>query len=164
MLTAALRGHFLQPKTRLAALALGVVGVIGPGPGSAAAQVSPAGGEFQVNTYTTSTQLEIAVASDDQGNFVVVWSSVGSDESDASAHSVQARRYAADGTPLGDQFQVNSYTPNSQQDPAVASDSQGDFVVVWTSLGSSGSDTSSWRPTLRHGAGPDATGHVPAVP
>jgi hypothetical protein len=31
----------------------------------------------------------------------------------------------------GGEFQVNTYTPNAEQRPAVASDGSGNFVVVW---------------------------------
>src|SRR6185436_17383133 len=37
---------------------------------------NPLGGNFQVNTYTSSLQGSPAVASDASGNFVVVWDSV----------------------------------------------------------------------------------------
>ena len=39
------------------------------------------GGEFQVNTYTTSSQSGPSVAMDGAGNFVVVWQSSGQDGS-----------------------------------------------------------------------------------
>lgn len=38
------------------------------------------------------------------------------------------------------EFQINSYTANNQEEPVVAMDSAGDFVVVWTD--SSGQDGS----------------------
>ena len=101
------------------------------------------GGQFQVNTYTTSDQRYLSVASDAEGNFVVVWQSTGSSGGDASSTSVQGQRYAAGGALLGGQFQVNTYTTNDQRYPSVASDAEGDFVVVWQSNGSSGGDTSS---------------------
>ena len=100
-----------------------------------------AGGEFQVNSYTTGEQYGSGIALDSQGNFVVVWHSRGSYGTDTSSWSVQAQRYDAGGTAVGTQFQVNSYTTGWQNDPAVALDSEGDFVVVWTSDGSSGTDT-----------------------
>ena len=37
------------------------------------------------------------------------------------------------GTPLGPEFRVNTYTTGSQVRPSVASDSSGNFVVVWAS-------------------------------
>ncbi|HET9316294.1 MAG TPA: hypothetical protein VFQ51_11940, partial [Vicinamibacteria bacterium] len=37
------------------------------------------------------------------------------------------------GTPIGPEFQVNTSTTGSQARPSVASDSSGNFVVVWMS-------------------------------
>lgn len=102
---------------------------------------SPRGGQFQVNSYTTSYQDEAAVAVDAQGNFVVVWQSDGSYGTDADG-SIQAQRYAANGAPLGGQIQVNTFTTGDQRRPAVAVREAGDFVVVWQSTGSPGSDSS----------------------
>jgi hypothetical protein len=54
----------------------------------------------------------------------------------------QGQRYNASGSAIGGEFQINTYTTNSQYRPSVASDSSGNFVVVWESDGSAGSDTS----------------------
>ena len=43
--------------------------------GSAYAELTPAGPELQVNTYTTGSQFGPDVAMDASGNFVVVWQS-----------------------------------------------------------------------------------------
>jgi len=102
----------------------------------------PQGGQFQVNTYTTSTQEAPSVAVGAKGDFVVVWDSYGSTGTDTSGDSIQARRYASDGSAEGSEFQVNTYTHVNQASPSVALDSRGDFVVVWWSNGSAGSDTS----------------------
>lgn len=99
----------------------------------------PEGGEFQANTYTTGGQGLPAVASDAAGNFVIVWTSY-ADEGMDPGGSIRARRYDATGTPLGDQFAVNTYTTSRQSEPAVAMHADGFFVVVWPSLGSA-SDT-----------------------
>ena len=99
------------------------------------------GGEFQINTYTTGTQGEPEVAMDSQGNFVVVWESNGSGGTDTSAESVHGQRFDSDGNPVGDQFQVNTYTTDDQEEPSVAMDSLGNFVVVWESYGSLGNDS-----------------------
>jgi len=128
---------WLVPGT--AALALGLVA-----PPLAGAQAPiPAGGEFQVNTYTTDYQRFPSVAVDADGDFVVVWMSVGSSGTDTSSSSIQGQRYASDGSTQGAQFQVNTYTTSSQDRPSVAADADGDFVVVWLGSGSSGTDTSS---------------------
>jgi hypothetical protein len=78
------------------------------------------------------------------GDFVVVWESFGSDGGDTSNTSIQGQRYDASGSPLGGQFQVNTYTTSGQRYASVASNETGDFVVVWHSYGSDGGDTSGY--------------------
>ncbi len=102
----------------------------------------PAGAEFQVNTYTSGEQEWAEVAIDADGDFVVVWmagDAAGPDTRD----SIQGRSYASDGTPRGGEFQVNTYSTSRQLVPSIAMDAGGDFVVVWYSDGSAGTDTSS---------------------
>ena len=109
----------------------------------------PLGPDFQVNSYTTSNQRFPAVAADDDGNFVVVWASDGSFGSDSDS-SIQGQRYDAAGTPQGAQFQVNTFTNQTQNFPAVAAQgallppNAGGFVVVWwdSFLSGAGTDTS----------------------
>jgi hypothetical protein len=96
---------------------------------------APQGAEFQVNTYTTSYQEYPSVAADAAGNFVVAWQS---DGQDGAGRSVFARRYDAAGTPRGAELQVNTYTTSDQLGAAVASDSAGNLVVAWHSLGQDG--------------------------
>src|SRR5438128_2056572 len=110
--------------------------------GAAQAQLVPVGGQFQVNTYTPGYQRYPAVTGDGAGNFVVVWESGGSAGSDTDGYSIQGQRYDSAGTPVGGQFQVNTYTTGDQYHPTVAGDGAGNFVVVWDSKGSAGSDTS----------------------
>jgi hypothetical protein len=95
----------------------------------------PLGGEFRVNTYTTSNQFGPSVASDAAGNFVVAW---GSYYQDGSVSGVFAQRYASTGAPLGGEFRVNTYITNNQFSASVASDSAGNFVVAWESTGQEG--------------------------
>jgi hypothetical protein len=97
------------------------------------------GADFQINSYTTNTQRRPSVAADADGDFVVVWESVGSVGTDTpipGGFSIQGQRYASDGTARGAQFQVNAYTTGSQHVPSVSAAPDGDFVVVWTSFGS----------------------------
>src|SRR5262245_61890816 len=70
----------------------------------------PTGPQFQVNTYTTNSQPASSVAADADGDFVVVWESRGSSSGDTSGASIQGQRYDSAGSPLGSQFQVNTYT------------------------------------------------------
>lgn len=98
---------------------------------------SGVGAEFQVNTFTTNSQRVSSAAADSDGNFVVVWQSGGQD---GSVEGVFGQRYDAAGNPLGSEFQVNSSTMDAQSLPSVASDSAGNFVVVWQDDALDGSD------------------------
>ena len=89
----------------------------------------PQGGEFQVNTFTTSWQYYAAVAGLPDG-FVVTWQSY---EQDGDRGGIYAQRFDDDGAKVGGEFRVNSYTPGVQQFPAIASDPSGRFVITWMS-------------------------------
>jgi hypothetical protein len=98
---------------------------------------TPLGGDFQVNTYTTHYQGSPSVAMSQSGDFVVVWHSsypFDTGPQDGSGYGVFGRQFAASGVPLGDEFQVNTYTPGNQSIPAVAAAANGDFTVVWNSV------------------------------
>src|SRR5688500_7259612 len=94
----------------------------------------PLGGSFPVNTTTGGTQSEPAVAMDDAGAFVVVWTSAGTD---GSGRGVRGQRFSAAGLPQGE-FQVNAVAGGDQFQPSVAADADGDFVVTWTSENTDG--------------------------
>jgi hypothetical protein len=104
-------------------------------PWAAVAQPMPAGGEFQVNTYTTNGQFDPAVAMDARGRFVVIWTSY---TQDGSNSGIFGQRYDATGTPLAGEFRVSTYTTNEQARAAVATDAVGNFVVAWASEGQDG--------------------------
>ena len=90
----------------------------------------PLGAQFRVNTYTNYFQGYPSVAADDAGNFVVVWQS---DGPDGDLFEVRGQRFAPNGSPLGPEFAVNSYTPGYQYAPDVAMHDDGSFVVTWVS-------------------------------
>jgi hypothetical protein len=104
---------------------------------------SAQGAPFQVNTYTTNTQNDASVAAAADGDFVVVWTSVGSSGTDTSSSSIHGQRYASNGSPQGAEFQVNTFTSGFQNEPFAAASPDGDFVVVWTAApgSSAGTDT-----------------------
>jgi hypothetical protein len=95
------------------------------------------GGEFRVNTYTTSSQSGSSLAMEPDGDFVVVWQSY---VQDGSYSGVFGQRFAASGAARGGEFRLNTDTTGRQVEPAVAVGSSGDFVVVWQS----GDDGSTW--------------------
>ncbi len=96
------------------------------------AQVLTFGSEFAVNTYTTGYQARPAVATAPDGRFVVVWSSP---SQDGDSFGVFGQRYSAFGAKAGAEFQVNTYTTGGQGSQALATDAQGNFVVVWEGYG-----------------------------
>jgi len=94
------------------------------------------GDEFRVNTNVTNHQVRPSVAMDSDGDFVVVWAS---NLQDGSQYGIYGQRFASDGTPIGSEFQVNTYISGNQQYPCVAANSTGAFAVIWTSDGQDGS-------------------------
>jgi hypothetical protein len=96
----------------------------------------PLGGDFRVNTYTTSSQIRPAVAVDAAGNAAVAW---GSFLEDSFSPGVYMRLFDRSGRPHGDPFRVNSYTTADQDAPTVAAVGSGEFVVAWHSNGQDGS-------------------------
>ena len=105
------------------------------------------GTEFQVNTFTSGAQEHAAIAMDSAGNFVVVWDSRG--QHDGSREGIFGQRFNSSGATVGTEFQANTYTTNEQEDPSVALDTAGNFVVTWYS-GACGSDGGGC-----HGTGQD---------
>jgi uncharacterized delta-60 repeat protein len=111
-----------------------------------AANGTPLGGEFPINTFTASDQLYSSIAMQDAGHFVVTWQS---NTQDGSSFGIYGRRYAANGTPLGPEFQVNTFTTDAQQIRGVPSNyvcannvamsGAGNYVVSWASNGQDGS-------------------------
>lgn len=103
---------------------------------------SPRTPEFQVNTYTSKGQFRPKVCGGAFGEFVVVWQSGAtfnsSTDQDGSGAGVFGRRFDSAGTARGDEFQIPSYTVNSQIDPALACGPEGEFLVVWSGFGPSG--------------------------
>ena len=109
------------------------------------------GSEFQVNSYTTGSQYDLATAADDSGNFVVVWTSNGQD---GASLGVFGQRYDLAGSPLGSEFQVNSHTPANQRFPTVSAVASGDFVVAWMSHAQDGSSYGVFGQRFNSAGGP----------
>jgi hypothetical protein len=98
------------------------------------------GGEFAVNAGSPQFVKDAWVSAAANGEFVVVWEE--QPAPDASFDGVVGRHFAANGSPMTGNFQVD-FTPgygNYQAYPRVAVDADGDFVVAWTD-GDSSYDT-----------------------
>lgn len=85
------------------------------------------GPEFRINTTSQSWQNEVKMSGLSDG-FVAVWESR---DVDADWRAVVFQRYAADGTPLGGEQQVNQTEPHSQHNAAVGADTDGVFLIAW---------------------------------
>lgn len=100
--------------------------------------------EFQVNTRTNRNQANAAIATDEQGNFVVVWSSYYS-YGDKS-NEIRGRRFAADGSPIdANEFEINTTEAGNQKEPDVAMDVEGNFMVAWQGPGQDQNDIFAQR-------------------
>jgi hypothetical protein len=81
-------------------------------------------GEFQVNTGTNKNELSPSLAYSSDGSFIITW------YRDNQPKAVFAQRYNADGSPRGKEFNVSRYFDHGEN-PAVATDGNGDFIIVW---------------------------------
>ena len=98
---------------------------------------SPVWGGFQINTYGAGDQGRPAVMAEPNGRAVVVWE--GRNGQDGSEIGVFERALYDDDTFATGEIQLNTYTGESQYQPAVACSSAGEFLGVWTSEGQDGS-------------------------
>lgn len=110
----------------------------GSGYGVFARRFDPAGepltGTLQVNAATARSQSRPAVASFDDGSFLVAWQ--GLRPLPGIAFDVFARRFSGAGEPLYDELQINVSTAGTSLSPQrteVGLDAEGNAVVVWGS-------------------------------
>jgi hypothetical protein len=75
------------------------------------------------------------VADAQQGAYWVVWEA---ETGDDATTDVFARQVGPAGNPIGDPFQVNQWTPDSQYSPFTVIDTTGNVTIVWTSMGQDG--------------------------
>jgi hypothetical protein len=74
------------------------------------------------------------------GSFLTVWSALRDTGPDTSGYGVWAQLHAADGSRLGGEVHVNTYSFGDQFLGDCKARPDGSFVVAWTSDGSNGSD------------------------
>jgi hypothetical protein len=97
---------------------------------------TPAGNDFQVNTFVGSFRDQTDVATNEDGRVLVVWR----DDEDGDGTEIRGRLYNPALTPLGPDFRINTYVTDDQTVPQVAGYGKAGFFVVWRSFGSSGPD------------------------
>ena len=114
-----------------------LTGFLVPHSPALAQPVVPVGSQFQVNAYTSNSQVEARVVWDGVDGFVVVWDSR---DQDGSFAGLVARRVDAAGGVSGGEFVVNSYTTGPQRKAEVSADGAGGFVVVFENYQGTASD------------------------
>jgi len=96
------------------------------------------GEQFVVNTTTAGEQQRPRVVMNGQREFVIVWNS--ETEPGSNERNIFGQRYDSLCSPVGDEFQVNTYVVGDQRYPAVVIKEDGEFVTVWQSDGQDGSE------------------------
>jgi hypothetical protein len=89
---------------------------------------APVGGDFQISAHTLNAQSIPTLAYDADGGFVAAWQS---QLQDGSGFGVFGRRFDSGASPLGTEFQINTYVTDDQFQPVVLPSGSGAFVVVW---------------------------------
>ncbi|AKS43369.1 hypothetical protein [Wenzhouxiangella marina] len=92
----------------------------------------PLGPEVQVNQFDEGIQDLPAITVDGLGHYVIAWQSL---PDDFEQQGIRARRLAADGQFLGDEFVVHEEVEAFQDFPDLTGLPDGGFLAVWESAG-----------------------------
>jgi hypothetical protein len=92
--------------------------------------------EFQINSNIASVPENQQICVLKNKRFVICWMGYGSD---GSGYGVFARLFDVDGSPIGTEFQVNTYTEGDQWFAKICALDNGCFVICWESYGQDGS-------------------------
>ncbi|UJP03046.1 MAG: DUF4347 domain-containing protein [Nitrosomonas sp.] len=93
------------------------------------------GGEFLIDTGVADAFYSVITKLSD-GGFLVSWTSESESFPGINGTEIYAQRYDASGVAMSGRFQVNSTTPNNQEEPAITGLFDGGFVVSWMSIDS----------------------------
>jgi len=85
---------------------------------------------FEVSTIRFSSVTQPSISMSRQREFVVVWDG---DPELAGLDDIHARMFDPNGMAIGEQFVVNTTIEGPQQNPKVAINNRGQFIVVWDS-------------------------------
>ena len=95
------------------------------------------GPEFQLNTFTSHSQHQGAVAAAQDGGFFAIWTS---QTQSGFGAAIAGSVFSAEGTPTTGEIMVDSFPDTEQQTPDIASLAGGDLVAVWTAKDNDGSE------------------------
>jgi hypothetical protein len=96
------------------------------------------GGEFQISTNKENIKQNPQVTSLSGDIFVVCWENLWQD---GSGKGLYGQLFSSDGTRIGSEFRVNTYTEDWQEKPQIESLPGGGFMVCWESREQDGSAT-----------------------
>ena len=90
---------------------------------------TPLDSNFKVeDTVFSEKQYKASVSLNDNGGFNISWM----DKRNGN-YDIYAQRYLNDGTPIGNNFQVNTDTGNTFQfSPCISTRGNGDFIITWS--------------------------------
>ena len=94
---------------------------------------SPSTGEIAVNTTTASDQDNPKTTTLANGDYIVTWESYNQDSS--NTYGIYARQFAANGTPRGSEYRVNTTITGSQELPSIAALADGGYIIAWDGVG-----------------------------
>ena len=94
--------------------------------------------EFQANVRTAGNQCHPAIAADADGRCVLVWSSYFS--SGGRSNDIVARHFDPNGSPAGDELQLNATRVGNQTEPAIAIGGTGCLFAAWQGPGADGDE------------------------
>ena len=100
--------------------------------------LSPIGDELLINDSQIGLQEKPQIASNQNGNYVVVWTSFEREDSE-NFFDIKAKVFQHNGL-ISEEILVNSYQPHTQNRPQVDMNNKGEFIVVWESWYQDGSD------------------------
>ena len=100
----------------------------------------------QVNTTTAGNQQEPRVAMDENGEFMIVWSSF---DQDGDHFGIYGQRFTSVGALSGGEIAINTTTANSQDHVAIAVTREGSkYLISWTDDTADGDFTGVYTRTM----------------
>jgi len=92
----------------------------------------PISAPFKVNSNIITSFTQPVIQQDTTGCFLITWDG---DPNLAKNDDIYARIFEPNGTPITDEFLVNTTIDRAQQNPQAAINDSGQFVIVWDSEG-----------------------------
>lgn len=101
----------------------------------------PQGNPFRVTSCATCREEKPAVAGLTSGSFLAIWEGTSAKD----ANGISGRLFSGTGTAAAADFQVNKDAAPDQYDAAIARDSQGNFIAVWSEVANGNSEIKAQR-------------------